>query len=123
MAATGNITLNANVVGGLDGSRSFGPVTITASAAVSQTLSVALVNGAVTVAVPTGTTAAVLFPPNSANPIPNPNFAGVLTLKGVGADTGFAISNKWPTLLPFDTTTVSFVINSTVAGTATVWFM
>ncbi len=123
MAATGNITLAANVTGGLDGSRTFGPVTITANAAVTQTLAVALINGATTVTVPSGATAVVIFPPNAANPIPNPAFAGTLTLKGISGDTGVAISNKWPTLISFDTAPASFVILSTVVGTATAWFM
>ena len=123
MAAVGNITLAANVSGGSDGARSFGPVTITANTAVTQTVAVALVNGATTVNVPTGASAVVLFPPNSANPIPNPSFSGALTLKGISGDTGVAISNKWPTLIGFDTAPASFVLNSTVVGSLTAWFM
>lgn len=125
MAAAGNITLAANVVGGLDGSRSFGPVTITTAAAVTQTVSVALIVGATTLTVPAGSTAVVLFPPNSANPIPNPVFGGTVTVKGISGDTGVTVSNKWPTLLGFDTATApaNFVIASTVVGTMTAWFM
>ena len=123
MAASGNITLAANVSGGLDGARSFGPITITTAAAVAETLPVALIIGATTITIPTGVSAVVLFPPNAANPIPNPTFSGVLTLKGASGDTGSVMSNKWPTLLSFDTAPASIVINSTVVGTLTAWFM
>ena len=125
MAGTGNITLQANVTGGLDGARSFGPVTITANAAVAETLTVALAIGANTITVPAGATAAVLFPPNAANPTPNPAFSGSLTLKGIAGDTGVAMSNKTPTVLSWDTATLptSLVINSTVTGSMVVWFM
>ena len=125
MAASGNITLAANVTGGLDGARSFGPVNITSSAAITQTVSVALIVGSTTVSIPTGATAVVFFPPNAANPLPNPTFGGTLTLKGVSGDTGIVISNKYPTEFAFDSlnTSTSFVITSTATGTAIAWFM
>ena len=125
MAASGNITLAANVAGGLDGTRSFGPVSITTAAATTQTVAVALIVGATTVSIPTGSTSVVLFPPNSANPVANPSFAGTLTVKGVSGDTGIVVSNKNPTLLSFDSLNTSsfLVITSTATGTMTAWFM
>jgi len=125
MAASGNLTIAANVTGGLDGARSFGPITITTAAAITQTVSVALIVGATTVSIPTSSTAVVFFPPNAANPLPNPTFAGTLTLKGISSDTGIVISNKFPTEFTFDalSTSTSFVITSTATGTATAWFM
>lgn len=124
MAAQGNLTLQANVTGGPDGARSFGPITITANAAITQTVSVALISGATTVTVPTGSTAAVILPPNAVNPTPNPSYSGTVTVKGVSGDTGVLVSNKWPTLLSFDASgPASFVLTATAVGTATVWFM
>lgn len=123
MAAQGTFTLAANVTGGPDGARSLAS-TITANAAITQTTSVALVIGSVTVTVPTGSTVALILPPNSVNPTPNPSYAGTVTLKGVAGDTGVLVSNKWPTVLSFDAAgPASFVLTATVAGTATVWFM
>lgn len=125
MAAAGNITISGNVSGGLDGARSFGPITITTAAGITETLPVTLTIGANTIAIPTGATSLVVFPPNASNPIGNPAFGGVLTLKGVTGDTGIVISNKNPTLISFDTlnTTATFVINSTAVGNMTVWFV
>lgn len=123
MAATGVVTLNANVTGGLDGSRAFGPITVKTTSAVTQTLSVSLSIGANTITLPSGTTACVLIPPNGANPVPNPAFSGTLTLKGVSGDTGIAISNTYPTMLSWDTSPSSIVINSTATGTLSAWMM
>jgi len=112
-----------NTTGAPTGSRTFGPFTITATSAVDQTLVVSLVNGANTVTVPSGATAAILAPPNATSPAPNPSYGGTLTLKGVTGDTGVAISNKWPTVIPFDSSTTTFVVNATATGTLEVWFM
>jgi hypothetical protein len=125
MAAAGNLTLAANVVGGSDGARSFGPLVITTNAAVIQTLTVALTNGANTITIPTGATCVVLLPPNapSSTSVGSQTFSGTLTLKGVSGDTGSAISNKWPTMLAFDTAPASLVVNSTATGSLVAWFM
>jgi len=125
MAASGVVTLSGNVTGGLDGARSFGPITITTAAGIPETLPVTLAIGANTVSIPTGATLVMFVPPNGANPIANPAFGGTLTLKGVTGDTGVVISNKNPTLVPFDSlnSSASFVINSTAVGSAEVWFM
>ena len=123
--ATGSINLMAAVSGGPDGARTFGPLAITANTAVTAETSVTLVAGSVTVAVPAGATAVVLFPPNSINPVPNPAFGGSLSLRGVAGDTGIALSPKWPTVIPFDPVNplTSFVLTSTAVGTLTAWFM
>lgn len=123
MAAQGNLTIQANQTGSSVGSQTFGPLTITANAAVGQIATVALVSGSTTVTVPTGATCVIFAPPNAVSPIPNPQYAGTITLKGISGDTGVAISNKWPTLLGFDTAPASFVVTATAVGTATVWFM
>ena len=125
MAANGVLTLNANVTGSPDGARALGPFVITTAAAVTETLPVALSIGANTITVPSGTTCCLILPPNapSTTSTGSSTFAGSLTLKGVSGDTGSAISNKWPTLLSFDTAPSSIVVNSTATGTLTVWFM
>ena len=122
--ATGSINLQGAVSGGPDGARTFGPLVITTSAAVIAETSVALVAGSVTLAIPLGSSAVVLFPPNAATPIPNPAFGGSLILKGVVGDTGVALSAKWPTVLGFDVVApATIVLTSTAAGTLTAWFM
>ena len=123
--ATGSVTLQGSVSGGPDGARTFGPLAITANAAVIAETSVALVNGSVTVSVPAGATAVVLFPPNAATPIPNPAYGGTLVLKGNAADVGVNLSAKWPSVIPWDLPTLpaSFILTATAAGTLTAWFL
>lgn len=121
--ATGNVTLSGNVSGGPDGARTFGPLAITASSAVTQETSVSLSVGANTVTVPSGATCAMIVPPNAATPVPNPVYGGTLTLKGVTGDTGVALSNKWPSLVSWDTPPGSIVITASATGTLIVWFM
>jgi len=125
MAASGSMTLAANVTGGSDGARAFGPLVTTTAAAVIQTTTVTLVIGANTLTVPTGATAVVLLPPNapSSTSVGSATFSGTLTLKGVTGDTGVAISAKWPTTLGFDTAPASFVVTSSAVGTLVAWFM
>lgn len=124
--ATGNLTLQWNVSGGPDGARTGGPVTITTPSAVSETLPVALSVGANTVTVPTGSTWAVILPPNFTVPgvaTPNPAYGGTLTLKGVSGDSAtLTMSNKFPMMLSWDTSIASFVINATATGSLTVVF-
>jgi hypothetical protein len=121
--ATGNLTLAANVSGGPDGGRTFGPVTITSQASVAAVTTVALVVGDNTITVPTGATVCVLYPPNASIPIPNPSFGGTLKLKGAGGDTGIVISAKWVTELAWDSPPGSFIVNSTGTGNLVAWFM
>jgi hypothetical protein len=123
MAASGNLTLNANVTGGSDGARSFGPITIVTNAAVTQTMTVTLAIGANTITLPSGVTAMVISPPNAVSPSPNPAYGGTVTVKGVAGDTGLTVSNKWPTLVSFDTSPASVVVTASAVGTLVVWLM
>ncbi len=124
MAATGNIIVIGNVTGGPAGARTFGPISIILSDAADVTTAVALSVGDNTIAVPAKATCAVLMPPNSANPMPNPPYGGVLTLKGAGPDVGTKMSVRTPTLLSWELTNAptSLIVNATVAGTVEVWF-
>jgi hypothetical protein len=121
--STGNLTIAGNVSGSPTGARTFGPLTITSSAASDQTLVVALTSGDNTITVPAGATVAVISPPNASIPKPNPAVGITLKLKGAGGDTGVAISNTWPTELAWDTAPANFIINASTTGTAEVWFM
>jgi len=121
--ATGNLTITANVSGGPDGGRTFGPISVTTNAAITEELTVSLVVGTNTITIPTGTTACVLYPPNASIPTPNPAFAGVLTLKGAAGDTGVVISGKWPTVLSWDSPPGSITITSTATGSLVAWMM
>jgi hypothetical protein len=120
----GNISLTGNVSGAPSGSRTFGPLTITANSAVDKTDVVVLASGANTITPPTGATAVVVLGQNSATPTPNPPSAVTLTLKGVTGDTGITVSNKWPVLLSFDTLPGSFVITASSSGaTIELWWI
>lgn len=121
--ATGNVTVQGNQSGGPAGSLTFGPLTITASSAIGQLQVVALTTGANTITIPSGTTCALITPPNAVTPVPNPNYGGTLTLKGVSGDTGVVIGNKYPTLLSWDTSPASVVINASTGCTVEVWCM
>ena len=125
--ATGNITVAAVVQGSAAGTWSLNTMgqAFTAPSAVFAETLVALISGATTVNVPTGSTAVILVPPNSSYPQPNPNWAGTLTLKGVTGDTGVPLSTKYVTEIPWDSATApaSFVITSTATGTMTAVFM
>lgn len=120
--STGTVTVSGNVSGSPVGSRSISQ-TITASTAVDATQVLTLSSGNNTVTVPTGATVCVIAGPNAVSPIPNPSYAGVLTVKGVAGDTGIIMSAKWPTVLSWDTAPANFVINATVLCTVELWFM
>lgn len=118
---TANIVLTGNVSGGPVGNRNFGPSAVTSSSAVDAT-QVVTVSTNTTITVPTGATGVFIAGPNAVSPIPNPNYAGVLTVKGVAGDTGIVMSAKWPQFLAWDTPPASFVINATVSCTVELWF-
>lgn len=129
MPASGNVTVAGAISGGPDGARTFGPMSTNISNAVDETLIVSLSVGSNTVTVPSGTTVAVITPPNAPYPTPNPPYGGTLTLKGASGDTGIVISNYMPTMLNWAGSVLgqpappaNFVINASVAGTITVWF-
>lgn len=119
--STGTVTVSGNVSGSPVGARSFA-ATITVPNAVDATQVVTLSSGNNTVTVPTGATVCVIAGPNAVSPIPNPSYAGVLTVKGVAGDTGVVMSAKWPQVLAWDTAPASFVINATVLCTVELWF-
>jgi hypothetical protein len=118
----GNLTIQGNVQGAPTGARSLGPLITPLNTAVDQTLVVTLSVGANTITVPTGATVAAIVGPNAAYPTPNPTFSGTITLKGVSGDTGIAISNKYATVLQFDSAPASFVLTASVTTTVEVWF-
>ena len=121
----GTLNITANVQGAPTGSRSLNLVT-PLNSAVDQTSMIALSIGANTITVPSNTlvSCAVILPPNSYNPTPNPASTAVLTLKGVAGDTGVVISSKYATVLEWDigTAPASFVINSTTTATIEIWW-
>lgn len=85
-----------------------------------EIIPVTLANGDNSITVTKATTngICILVPPNYAWPTPSVAFAGVLTIKGVSGDTGYVISNTWPTtiaLAPTSSTTLH--LNSTATGT------
>jgi hypothetical protein len=100
-------------------------LTIPLTAATDAT-NVVAVGTNTTVSVPsnTTTTVCVITGPNGVSPVPNPNYAGTITLKGVAGDTGVPISGKYPTVLEWDvgTAPASFVLNASVATTVELWF-
>ena len=122
--STGTLTISGNVSGSPVGSRTINMNIITASA-VDATQVLTLSIGANTVTVPSGATLCVITGPNAVSPIPNPNYGGVLTYKGVAGDVGTPISAKWPKLESWDVgaAPASFVINATVGCTVELWFM
>lgn len=102
---TGSVTVNGTVQGLLSGAKTLGPITISAVNAVALTEDVALTTGNNTVAIPAGSTGMVI--------IPQTGNTQTLTLKGVGADTGVALSKFNPTLIPFDTSSpANFVLSA-----------
>ena len=121
--ATGSVNVTANVTGGADGSGSFTSSRPIPTAVQAETI-VSLVNGSVTVSVPSGATDCIIVPPNAAVPVPNPSYGGTITLKGIAGDTGVPISTTYATRIPFESTTApaSFVLTATVSGTCQVKF-
>lgn len=119
--SVGSLTISAAVSGGPVGSRSFGPLTIPLNAAVDATQVITVATNTV-VTVPSGSTVCVITGPNGVSPIPNPNYAGTITLKGIAGDTGVVISNRYPTVLEWDTAPASFVLNASVSTTCELFF-
>lgn len=120
MATVGQLTVRGSISGGQGPLEALGPNTQLFNAAIGVTQTVALVNGNVTVTVPAGTTLMYFAPPNATSPVPNPAYAGTITLKGVSGDTGIPLSNTYWTYIAFDTATApsSLVFTATAAGTA-----
>jgi hypothetical protein len=119
--AQGVVTLQGNISGGPTGTRSL-TLTIPLASAVDATQVVTLSSGANTIAPPSGATVLVITGPNATNPTPNPLSSAVLTVKGVSGDTGVAVSSKYPTMLTFDSTPASLVINSSGTAAVELWW-
>ena len=120
MATVGQVEVTGNVSGGADGQRTFQQAWVITNG-VDDTQTVSLVNGSVTVTVPTGTTAIAIMPPNLTSPAPNPAYTGTLTLKGITGDTGFQIANNGPSYFTVPNGFTSFVITATASGSLVVW--
>lgn len=118
--ATGSFTVQATVSGGPSGAQVYNSGS-TVNAAQPEVQTVVLLSGNNTISLPTGTTFFIVVPPNAVVPQPNPAYGGVLTLKGVNADTGLVIDNKIPTGPIAASTSTSFVLNASVGCTVTVW--
>jgi len=121
----GTLNITANVQGAPTGARSLNLVT-PLNSAIDQTSMITLTTGANTITVPSNllVSCAVILPPNSYNPTPNPASTAVLTLKGVSGDTGIVISSKYATVLEWDigTAPATFVINASSGCTIEIWY-
>ena len=52
----------------------------------------------------------IIVPPNYAWPTPGSSFAGTITFKGASGDTGFLISNTWPTVIALTSTSATSIV-------------
>lgn len=124
MAASAIITINGQILGSPTGGKTFGPLTLTSSAANAQTQEIALVAGDATVTVPTSPA-----PTGCMITLPSTNTA-VVTLKGGAADTGIIIGKASTTQvlnwLASVSAPTSFILNSATtpapAGVAEISF-
>ena len=111
MAATGTITISGSVTTLPGGSKTLGPLTISAAAAVSVETQVVLASGANTITVPTTATAAIIVFDSTSTV--------TKTLKGVTGDTGIAVTKVGVVVLQFHTTPpADFCITAGGADTA-----
>lgn len=109
-AATGSVTIAANVSGLPAGSVSVGPLTVSLSNAVGEILPVTLASGANTITVPSGVTCVLVVPSSGTS------YGGTITWKGVSGDTGVAVSTINPTLVSVASTVASFVLTASTTG-------
>jgi hypothetical protein len=119
MPQVGQIQISGLMQGSPAPGSTFPPYYIPLAAGIPVVQEITLAIGNNTITVPTGTSVALIVPPNYAFPTPLTGYTGILTLKGVGGDTGFPIDKVMPTLLSIDGT--SFVLNSTTTGSLVVW--
>ncbi len=104
MVATALIGITGTVTGLPSGSKVVSAA-LASAAAVGQTTEVVLAGGDNTIAVPVGSSAALILPP-AAN-------AQALKLKGAAGDTGVSLAPGEPTLLAFPTPAqASFILNA-----------
>lgn len=124
MAASAIVQITGRIVGSPTGGKTFGPLTITSSAANAQTQEVALAAGDTTVTVPTNPA-----PSGCLITLPSSN-TSVVTLKGAAADTGIIIGKASTTQvlnwLASVSAPTSFILNAATspapAGVAEVSF-
>lgn len=124
MATTGVFTAQGNITGGPGPNETFGPYNQTFSAAIGTVSQVALVNGTVTVTVPTGTTLAIFAPPNAVVPAPNPAYGGTINARFGGDTAGIPCSSTNRSYWAWDSGNLpaSIVFSATAAGTGTITF-
>lgn len=111
--ATSSITIGGSVQSAISGSKTIGPITISNSTGNVIVQQIVLQSGANTITPPTSPA-----PAGCVIVLPSTNTA-VVTLKGVGGDTGIAIGKTTVTVLNWDSTAVpsSFVLSSAATQT------
>lgn len=117
MATTATITVSVNIVNATGVSKTLSYPIVTAAAAVGSPQTFNLATGNSTVTPPAGTTHVIALIPAQ---------TGIITIKGVGADAGFASlnNNTTPDVLVLPLSGPSFVVNATVAVNGIeVWFI
>lgn len=100
------------------GDKIFGPADINATGGAAAVTSVALALGNNSITVPSTSTAVIIRTPPD-------NTGSVITLKGVGADTGIRLANDGVSVIHFDVAAVpgTIVLNSSVAQTSNTEFL
>lgn len=99
-----SISISGSISGLPVGSVTASPTAISNSNTVASMSNTTLASGTNTISVPSGAVGCLIVPP-SGNTI-------AITLKGVGADTGFRIHNTNPIMLSFDSSVTSFVLSA-----------
>lgn len=119
MSAVGQMVISGIVQGANNPQLVLPPYYIPTTTSTPETIPVTLAASANTIAIPNASTNAwlIIVPPNYGWPTPSTSFTGTLTLKGVTGDTGYLISNTWPTVLALAPTSgANIVITSTAIG-------
>jgi hypothetical protein len=119
--AVGQFTIDGIVQGSPNPQLVLPPYYIPSPTSEPTITDVALINGSTTITIPNGggsnVAMAIFVPPNYAWPTPLTTYTGTIRLKGVSGDTGFTISNTWPTALAVGQSG-SFVVTCSQTGTA-----
>ncbi len=113
MAASAVIQISGQASGGEGGGKTYGPITLVSAAACLHTQSIVLQSGDNTITLPTKPA-----PSGCIIALPSAN-TSVVTLKGIGADTGIAIGKVTRHVLCWDATALptSFVLSSVTTQT------
>lgn len=116
MTATASISITGSIASNPSGGITVGPISISSSDANSQIQRIVLQSGANTITVPPtpATNGCIIV-------LPSTN-TSVVTIKGVGGDTGIAIGKTTKQVLNWDPTAApaSFVLNSAATQTGLV---